>query len=505
MKEQWFEEIAKTILDIKSDILFVIDPSNLVKSTEITKCLREKFDKIVEYESELKLRKLIRKNEKIIIIFSDTQNIPYDLLSHFATVEVDIDVVFPFLNKKALLQFPIDAFQDIYEPYLDFKKNKYERLSEEKTIEFIENVLSSKAIKERNKSFELVDKLEDLLRDKSIDTNTWGHIAKIFGELNYLIDNYDLNVDLEELRNIIRNKFKEYILYCYEDLIYSTNSLIHSNLLGKIFNNYYERIALICFDCMGFEEWNVIKEYLNGSLNLDYIVKYSFSMLPSETSHSGNALFGGFPPKKIKELDFINNIHWKNEGSIFKDFLAKRKDIDKDLIFYQRCINPKDFELSENSLCDYHAMGIVFSFIDHFAHSDLMNKNKLIKNIVFHLKNSNLDKFIDSLLRNKFHLYFISDHGSVFCKGNGINVKRDLVNSRAKRYLISDKKELLEEYKTEDSELVQFKNIIGDDYLLLLSGDKMFAGKNEEGLTHGGISIEEIIVPFIEVKYSDRI
>ena len=72
---------------------------------------------------------------------------------------------------------------------------------------------------------------------------------------------------------------------------------------------------------------------------------------------------------------------------------------------------------------------------------------------------------------------------------------------KAKRYLLSDKKELLKEYSTENSKIVQFKNMIGENYLLLLTENNMFAGKNDEGLTHGGISIEEMVVPFIEVKY----
>ena len=76
---------------------------------------------------------------------------------------------------------------------------------------------------------------------------------------------------------------------------------------------------------------------------------------------------------------------------------------------------------------------------------------------------------------------------------------------KARRYLLSDKQELMEEYETEDSKIIQLKNMIGEDYLLLLTGNNMFAGKNDEGLAHGGISIEEMIVPFIEVKYNDRV
>jgi len=304
---------------------------------------------------------------------------------------------------------------------------------------------------------------------------------------------------------VLCSKFIEYVLNYYEDLIYSTNSLINSNILDLVFGNPDEKNALICFDCMGFEEWNVIKEYLEKRMNLNFDIKYSFSMLPSETNYSGNALFAGSTPKNIRNLKFINEIHWGNEGGLFKHCLNKRIGINSNLIYFQRCVDARDIKIDYSSVGDYSAIGLVFSFVDRLVHTNLMDKSRLIYNIRIHLGKSNIDEFIRSLLCQGFRVYFASDHGNIFCKGNGINVSKDLVDSKAKRYLLSDKKELLEEYKTQDSKIIQLKNMIGEDYLLLLAGNSMFAGRNDEGLTHGGISIEEMVVPFIEVKCNDRV
>jgi len=504
MTETWYKKLINPILELKTDVLFLIDPADISQFPKVREYLNKRFAKITKYENELKLRRAIRDNEQILVIFCDKQNIPFDLLSSFATVEIDINSIFPLLNKELLFQYSFDDYQEIYKEYFNFKKNKYDRLSEAETREFINGVLSSETIKKRGKVLELIDSLQDILKGVLADSNTWGTISQAFGELKYLVDDNDLNTDIEELRIEISNKFKEYVLRYYENLIYSTNSFIHSNLIDIVFNNQDEKNAFICFDCMGFEEWNVIKDYLKKRIKFEYITKYSFSMLPSETSYSGNALFGGLTPKRIKGLEFINNIHWKNEESLFKYRLNKRMSIDDNMIYFRRCIDPRNIEIDLDSLNDYNAIGIIFSFVDRLTHPDLMNKSKLIQNIRMHLKDSNLDIFIKSLLVQGFNVYFVSDHGSTFCKGNGINVKKDLVDLRAKRYLLIDKKELLEEYMSNDSEIIQFKNLIGDDYLLLLTGDNMFAGKNEEGLTHGGVSVEEMIVPLIEVRYNDR-
>ena len=504
MTKNWYDIIIDQIFASKTDVLFIVDPVNIIEFSKVKEILSKRFTKILKYENELKLRRtirdVIRGKEKILVVFRDKKSIPFDLLSTHATIEIDINTIFPLLNAGVLLQFPFDYYQEIYKEYNDLKKDRYDRLSESETGIFINNLLSSETIEERKKALELLESLVGLLNAPLTDHNTWGIISRTFGELKYLIDSNDLNIDIEKLRIEIRDQFKDYVLKYYENLIYSPNSLIHSNILDVVFNNPDEKSALICFDCMGFEEWNVIKDYLEKRIDLEYNVMYSFSMLPSETSYSGNALFGGLTPKRIKELEFINNIHWRNEESLFKYSLSKRMDIDDNLIYFKRCVDPRNIEIDLNSLNDYSAIGTVFSFVDRFTHPDLMNKSRLIQNIRMQLKDSNLDNFIKSLLKQGFRVFFVSDHGSTFCRGNGINVKRDLVDSKAKRYLIADKKELLEEYKTDNSEICQFKNLIGDDFLLLLFGNNMFAMKNDEGLTHGGISVEEMVVPFIEVK-----
>ena len=105
------------------------------------------------------------------------------------------------------------------------------------------------------------------------------------------------------------------------------------------------------------------------------------------------------------------------------------------------------------------------------------------------------------IIQQGFETYLVSDHGSIFAVGNGVNVSNELFDNRAKRYLISENEILLKEYKNKirKSIVIQFKNLIGNEYLLLLSGNNMFGSKNEASLTHGGISVEEVVVPFIRV------
>jgi hypothetical protein len=253
---------------------------------------------------------------------------------------------------------------------------------------------------------------------------------------------------------------------------------------------------------MGYEEWYAIKYYLESLKSFQFVEKYSFSMLPSETNYSSSALFAGMTPKEIKNQSFINSVNWRNEEKLFKNTL-KNKGIDESQIFFQRCVEPKNLNIPDiESFSDYQSIGIIFSFIDRFIHTDFLNdKNLVIQNIEKYLQKTKISNFILSLLNQDFNVFITSDHGNILSSGNNIQVKRDLVDSKAKRYLIQEHRELLEEYKVEkESVIMQLKNMNGNEYLLLQTGNKMFGRKNEEELTHGGISLSEVILPFIEVK-----
>ncbi|PWI46240.1 hypothetical protein CEE45_17840, partial [Candidatus Heimdallarchaeota archaeon B3_Heim] len=279
MAKMWYDKIIDSVSTAKTDLLFIVDPANLTDFSRARESLGKKFTTIVAYKNELKLRRMLReKNRKTLIIFRDKKDIPFDLLSIHATIEVDTNAMFPLLDKEVLLSHSFDYYQEIYTEYLEFEKDRYDRLSESETSVFIDRILSSETIKEKKKALELIESLNELIKKPLTNCNTCGSVSQAFGELMYLVHGNDLNIDVEKIESDLNTKFIEYVQNYYEDLIYSTNSLINSNMLGIVFGNPDEKNALICFDCMGFEEWNVIKEYLEKRMSKNFDIEYSFSM-----------------------------------------------------------------------------------------------------------------------------------------------------------------------------------------------------------------------------------
>lgn len=411
--------------------------------------------------------------------------------------------VFAWLDINCLINLPINALQLIYEAYIYKKKDFYYKLSKSETSDFINSILPKNYLKKEKLVKKLITKLEKTIEGDF--NHNWGKISSALGKLKYNLDVMRIPKNVERIENKLNKKFLKYINENYEGLFYSSDSMVNSNLLHIIFKDRKKKRAMICFDCMGFEEWNVIKDYMRLYLkDIKLKENYSITLLPSETKYSRTSLFAGLVPKNIMALPFVNTLSWQYEEKLFKFSIQKKLKIDDCKIYYERQDLPDKLEISFDFFKEFEAIGIVFSFIDDLTHSKIrkMNKKLLINNIKIKLEESKLFEIIEALLTQNFEVFFVSDHGSILSKGVG-KISKDLVDKRARRYLISENKIILETLseKLENTKLVQFKNLIGKKFLLLFTGKNMIGSKSKSNLTHGGISIEEVIVPFIKVGY----
>lgn len=490
----WYEQIITLIEDLNADVLFVIDPNHLMDYQDIKNKISEKYH-IYTFESEIKLRRTLRENiSNLLIVFNDNESLPYDLLSNYAQIKIGPSDIFPYLNEEAISSLPFNDYQKVYRHYLNEKDGFFEQLSQKDTEMFLRNI----ALNDDDsiyKAYELTNHLKEL--SNNINSVDWGSIANIYGELMYIVHKNNISLEIDDLITKLQSEFIEFILNDYENLTFNTNSQLNSNLLNIILKN--KKIAIICFDCMGFEEWQVIYQYLNETTNLKFDINHSFSILPSETGYSRGALFSGLVPLEIPEKKSNLII----EEKMFKKTLNNH-NIDNNDVYFNRFSKPDEIP-EDYAFEDFQALGIIFSFIDEIVHSKFVDKNLLITNIETLLRNSKLDIFLDSLVQKGFKVYLCSDHGNIFAHGNGINVPKKLVNEKALRYIISEHENIIEEYKDVDSIVIQLKKILGDEYILLMTGKSMLGGQNNSRLTHGGVSIDEVILPFIEVKGNERI
>ena len=329
------------------------------------------------------------------------------------------------------------------------------------------------------------DLLSSLL-DKEIKSVAWGNIAKKWAHLVYLNESNKLDNDLNRLAKRVDDKFLEFIANEYNDLVYDQR-FQHAPLNNKILSyllNEDQKTALICLDGMSYKDWFVVKNYLDKNLNLKYHEHFSYAIIPTITSYSRRAIFSAETP--------LEDDGRYDEEKLFRENVLENKKTKNQNIFFDRTNEPKIFEL-----LGYEYIGLIYNFVDEIAHQATSESLKF-NNLKNFLDESEFSAVINNLIENKFRVYLCSDHGNLYCEGNGFNPSRDLIEKRASRSVLYRSRKLAENEEFENRLVLNFPNIIGEEYILTMKNRRKF-GNSEAGFTHGGVNIEEVIIPFIEV------
>ena len=103
-------------------------------------------------------------------------------------------------------------------------------------------------------------------------------------------------------------------------------------------------------------------------------------------------------------------------------------------------------------------------------------------------------------------MYISADHGNTPCVGQGKLVKLGVeTETKSRRMLVleqfADKEKMREQY-----DMIEYPKYFLDkkyDYLICNIGSS-FDAKGDKVMTHGGITVDEVIVPFIKIKAADN-
>ena len=111
------------------------------------------------------------------------------------------------------------------------------------------------------------------------------------------------------------------------------------------------------------------------------------------------------------------------------------------------------------------------------------------------------------MLDQGFDVYISADHGNTPCIGMGKLMKTGVETETKSRRMIvlkdfANKDSLFEKYES----LIEYPGYYLDkqfNYLICGVGES-FDAKGDEVMSHGGITIDEVIVPFIKIKAVDN-
>lgn len=312
------------------------------------------------------------------------------------------------------------------------------------------------------------------------------------------------------------------------DAIADAPIMSHSLMRYKVLPHLEKGTPLffVLIDNLRFDQWKIIQPTLAESFRIHEEETF-YSILPTATQYARNAIFAGLLPVDI-EKSFPN--HWKNDeeeggkNMFEEDFLkAQLKRLVKGEVKYSytKITNHQDGQkLVDNihNLLNNDINVIVYNFVDMLSHArtemevlkELASDETSYRSITQSwFEHSPLHHALKKIADKNITLMVGTDHGSVRVKSPAkvIGDKQTTANLRYKhgRNLNYDPKEVLAFKNPQEAGLPtpsinsSFIFAKGDHFLCYPNNYNHFANYYRNTFQHGGVSLEEMIVPIIRM------
>lgn len=390
-----------------------------------------------------------------------------------------------------------------------FLENKLKTVKTSKPVLYEKTYHSGLLISEEGNLINSVNHLFISIKNllaKNIDESLWLSLSEKYAELLFLgieneiiCDNY--KNEFKELESCINTKFTEWILQNYALLInmpYLPLPLMVHHIPHYLAAKNDNKFALIILDGMNYCQWKQIKFILLADdTELLFDEKAVFSWIPTITTVSRQAIFSGKIPKDFAESIMTTN---KEKGK-WQEFW-RNNGIHKSYVQYIKGLGKKEYR----SFKDFHnpktkVMGIVIDIIDKLTHNALLGNKGLSAEIRTWMQTKYLLNIISELLDDNFEIYITSDHGNKQCIGIGNVADGVLADLKGQRVRIYNSETLLtNNINNNISYTWNCPGIPEKYYIMFAKSDFAYVTKDECAVSHGGISIEEVVVPFIKVE-----
>ena len=359
----------------------------------------------------------------------------------------------------------------------------------------------------------LFDLIENELPTVEARYSDWTTFALKWAELSALVhcgsrDEYQNRLKITG--DTLNTTFAEWLTNHYSSLINlpPTNPVMVHHVPRRLARDIEEssnsRAALIVVDGLALDQWVTIRQILQKQ-DANLIMRESaiFAWIPTMTSVSRQAIFSGDKPS-----NFVSSIHTTgSEKKLWEQFWEDH-GLSQLEVAYQRWSGTGDV----SSALDFaiypdktKVIGLVVGMVDKIMHGMHLGSAGLHNQIKQWCQNRFLATLISQLLEHGYKVWLTSDHGNIQCDGIGRPSESVIAKTRGERVRVYSTPELRSRVADNFSFTYEWFPVgLPDNYFpLIVGGRDAFVNSGKTVVSHGGVAIEEVIVPL--VKFERRV
>jgi len=471
------------------------------------------------------------KNDQIDVVFLD-ESMPgltgLETLSEIKAINTMVPIV--MITKNEEEDIMEQAIGSQIDDYLIKPVNPNQILLTLKKIIDNKRLISEKNISDYQQDFRNI--IMDI--NSGLNHEQWIDVYKKIMAWELKLDesnNDDMSDILQTQRNEANSEFSKYIIKNYEKWLISGEgpTLSHKLLIEKVFPKLDDSKpnVLLLLDNLRYDQWKVLEDIFSERFRI-LEEDYFYSILPTATQYSRNAIFSGMLPADIerKYPDKWLNDHepgGKNmhESTFVKDQVNRvmHKELKVDYHKVTNVKKAKDLLDSANNFFNNDLTVIVYNFIDMLSHArtemevlkELAGDEKAHRSLTrAWFLNSSLWGALQKLADRPIKLFVTTDHGTIRVKtpSKVIGDKATSTNLRYKlgRNLQYAEKDVL---AIKDPQKAGLPSPNMSSSFIFAKEDKFFLYPNNynhfnnmfrDTFQHGGISLEEMICPVITLE-----
>ncbi len=368
-----------------------------------------------------------------------------------------------------------------------------------------------------------------------VDT-TWEEWINIYQQLTRW--EIDLEGSEESLRQVLTDQYQEakrefgrYIQHSYRDWIEQETpqrpalsvDILPEYVLPHVENG--QTTLFFVIDCMRYDQWLVFENLLTDFYSID--TDFYYSILPTATPYSRNAIFSGLFPLEIEEIYPELWEQGDNETSLNQyenellEHQLRRQGLNLNFK-YEKILNAEEGQKIADRIHNYTQSPLstfVYNFVDTLVHS--RSDSEVLKEIAPDVpafrsltrtwfRHSSLLRILKDLAEEEVVIVITSDHGAVRAlrdtkvfgdKDTSTNLRykygRNLKADDSAALFIEDPNS----YMLPSPSLVN-NYIIGkeDYYFVYPTNYHRYQNRYRDTFLHGGASMEEMILPIATLR-----